>query len=168
MASLHWGHSWWGPPRTCTAGLFRQKDLTLCNLKLRCSDLNINTHCGSRLKWNVECFRCLFLIGPSRCIDSNCPRMKRLFMMWSLPSPGNMTTCHIFPFKPFYEKSSPVSSVFYTVLTELSGFKPNIRKCEKVVHSSFSVQLQHWKHWIILKGRKEDFNIFPFLVLSIY
>lgn len=86
---------------------------------MRCSDLNINTHCGSRLKWNVECFRCLFLIGPSRCINSNCPRMNRLCMMWSLPNPGNVTTCHIFPFKSFYEKSSPVSSVCLLQCTHL-------------------------------------------------
>lgn len=34
------------------------------------------------------CFRCLFLIGLPRCIDSNFLRMSRLCMMCYLPSPG--------------------------------------------------------------------------------
>lgn len=72
-------HLWFWSP-----WLLRQTDPTLCKLH----SLLILA------EFKIDCFRFLFLIGPARCIDSNCPRMNRLYTMWSSPNPGNTTVNH--------------------------------------------------------------------------
>lgn len=93
-------------------------------------------HHHHTLTWSwLKCFRCLFLIGPARCINSNCPRMNRRCMMWSLPNPGNNNLSYLLNLrKDLCKNRSHIRSIGHSFDPMRLKFGVDVFTCSSVQH----------------------------------